>query len=681
MRFIPILLVTIGLAACAGTGGPTTTSSPAPELGSGIDQGGFDPTVRVQDDFFDAINGGWLKSTEIPGDRARWGTFDILRDKSEADVRALVEEVGSRGDVAPGSAAQKIRDYYISYIDSETANQLGITPLRDDLDRIAAADSMDDIYRLFATLGVHGVTSPLGIFIFSDARDPNTNVVYISQAGLTLPDRDYYLEDTEQYKKGRELMTTYATAIFEKAGATDPAARAQALLDLETRIAEVQWTREENRDPVKSYNPMTAEELDALTPSVQWPLMFDAAGVPLQDRYIVSQPSYLEGIDSILADTPVSVWRDYLGFHTISAFAPVLGDELFNLSFEFRNKGLQGVAEPRALWKRAVASINGNMGEQLGQLYVARHFRPEAKDRMIVMIDNLIRAYDQSIRELEWMSEDTKLQALDKLSKFKPKIGYPDKWRDYSTLEIRAGDNVGNIRRAREFEFRRNVAKLGQPVDKSEWFMTPQTVNAYYNPFWNEIVFPASILQPPFFDVNADDAVNYGAIGAGIGHEIGHGFDDQGRKFDGDGNLRDWWTEEDNARFEKRKEMLAAQYNSYEVIDGLTINGEFTSGENIGDLGGLAIAYKAYRLSLNGEEPPVIDGLTGDQRFFMGWAQIWRGKARDEEAKRLLTIDPHSPPKFRTNGALVNIPAFYEAFGVDEGDGMYLPPEERVKIW
>ncbi|MDH3588313.1 MAG: peptidase M13, partial [Gammaproteobacteria bacterium] len=352
-----------------------------------------------------------------------------------------------------------------------------------------------------------------------------------------------------------------------------------------------------------------------------------------------------------------------------------------SLNFEFRNKGLQGIEEPRALWKRAIASINGNMGEQLGQLYVEKHFSPQAKERMIVMIDNLIAAYDQSIRDLEWMSDDTKQEALRKLSKFTPKIGYPEKWRNYDALTVVAGDLVGNIKRARAFEFRRNVEKLDQPVDKTEWFMTPQTVNAYYNPFWNEIVFPASILQPPFFDVHADDAANYGAIGAGIGHEIGHGFDDQGRKFDGDGNLRDWWTEDDNSRFETRKEMLVSQYNGYEVIDELTINGEFTSGENIGDLGGLSIALKAYHLSLDGKEPPVIDGLTGDQRFFIGWAQIWRTKTRDEETKRLLTIDPHSPPKFRANGSVVNIPAFYKAFDVQEGDGMYLPPDQRVKIW
>ncbi|NNF61558.1 MAG: M13 family metallopeptidase [Gammaproteobacteria bacterium] len=677
---LPALVASLALCACTATT-PTTMGKKQPALSSGVDNTGFDPTVRVQDDFFEALNGGWVKNTEIPADRARWGTFNILGEKSQEDVRALVEEVSSKSNVSNGSAAQKIRDYYNAYLDQDRTNKLGMQPIAADLESIDGARTLDDIYRMAATLGVNGVDFPVGIFIFSDAQDPDTNVVYIGQAGLTLPDRDYYLEDTEQYSKGRELMTTYATAIFEQLGADDPAAKARQQLDLETRIAQIQWTREDNRDPEKYYNPKTAGEVAALTPDIDWQLMFDVVGIPPRERYIMMQPSYFEGINKILVETPVSVWRDYLAFHTVSAFAPVLGEELFMLNFEFFSKGLKGTREPRALWKRAVTSLNGNMGELLGQLYVEKHFKPEAKQRMQVMIENLIAAYDESIRELEWMGEDTKEEALTKLSKFTAKIGYPDKWRDYSGLEVVAGDLVGNVKRAREFEFRRNVNKLDKPVDKSEWLMTPQTVNAYFNPFWNEIVFPASILQPPFFDVNADEAVNYGAIGAGIGHEIGHGFDDQGRKFDGDGNLRDWWTEEDNTRFEERKQKLAAQYNSYEVIDGLTINGEFTSGENIGDLGGLTIAHKAYRLSLNGKEPPVIDGLTGDQRFFIGWAQVWRYKARDDETKRLLTIDPHSPPKFRANGSVINIPAFYEAFGVREGDGMYLPPEERVKIW
>jgi endothelin-converting enzyme/putative endopeptidase len=418
-----------------------------------------------------------------------------------------------------------------------------------------------------------------------------------------------------------------------------------------------------------------------MAPGINWDVVVEAAQLQPRDRYIVGQPSFFEAASGILTETDLETLKDYLTFQTIDTFTTVLGDDFFQAWFEFYRAGLQGTEEPRPKWRRAVNSINGNMGELLGQLYVDRHYDETSRARMETMIENLKEAYRQSINELEWMSEDTRQQALEKLSKFNPKVGYPEKWRDYSSMEIKAGDLVGNVKSADTFEYLRQIGKLDKPVDKSEWYLTPQTVNAYYNPPWNEIVFPAAILQPPMFNVEADDAANYGGIGAVIGHEIGHGFDDSGRKYDGDGKLRDWWVEEDVVRFEERKNKLAAQYNSYEVVDGLTINGEFTSGENIGDLGGLGIAYKAYKISLGGKEAPVIDGYTGDQRFFLGWAQVWRGKARDEETKRRLTVDPHSPAKFRANGAAVNVTEFYEAFDVKEGDGMYLPPEERVKIW
>jgi predicted metalloendopeptidase len=426
---------------------------------------------------------------------------------------------------------------------------------------------------------------------------------------------------------------------------------------------------------------MTLAELQELAPNYPWQAALEAAGIPERDYFIVRQPSFYAGASEILAETPLETWKDYLAFKTIDAFAEVLGDAFFQAHFDFYDAGLSGTEAPEPKWKRAVNAVNGSMGELLGQLYVERHFDEAAKARMDVLIANLVEAYRQSIIELEWMSEETKEQALVKLSRFNPKVGYPNEWRDYSAMEVAEGDLVGNVKSAATFEYDRQIGKLDRPVDKNEWFMNPQTVNAYYNPVWNEIVFPAAILQPPFFNVEADDAVNYGGIGAVIGHEIGHGFDDQGRQFDGDGNLRDWWTEADAERFDQRKDKLAAQYDSYVVVDGLTINGQFTSGENIGDLGGLGIAYKAYQIALDGQEAPVIDGLTGDQRFFLGWAQVWRSKSRDEEAKRRLTTDPHSPAKFRANGAAVNIDAFYTAFEVAEGDGMYLPPEERVKIW
>jgi endothelin-converting enzyme/putative endopeptidase len=651
------------------------------QLGSGIDTSGFDPSVRPQDDFFDSVNGKWVAETPLPPDRARWGSFDILLENAQKDVRSLVEEVSAIEGAAPGSAAQKIRDFYNSYMDAERSNAVGIEAIRTELDQVAGIRSHDDLHRQFSALGVYGVNSPIGSGIFSDLKDPDTNVVYLAEAGITLPDRDYYLKDDEQFVRGRDLYRAYVTRLFELAGIEGGADKAETLYRLEHALAEVQWPKEDNRDPVKTYNPHTPEQLAELAPGINWEVAMEAAQIPARDRYIVQQPSFFAAAGDIIANTPLDTWKDYLAFQTINTFAPVLSDDFFQAWFTFYKAGLQGVEEPEPKWKRAVNSINGNMGELLGQLYVKKHYQESSRARMERMIANLVEAYRQSILSLDWMSDETKQQALVKLSKFNPKIGYPEKWRDYSSLEIVEGDLVANVKSAANFEYLRNIDKLDRPVDKSEWFMNPQTVNAYYNPAWNEIVFPAAILQPPFFNVEADDAVNYGGIGAVIGHEIGHGFDDQGRKFDGDGNLRDWWTDEDNARFEELKNKLAAQYNSYVVIDGLTINGEFTSGENIGDLGGLGIAYKAYKLSLAGKEAPVIDGFSGDQRFFLGWGQVWREKARDEEAKRLLTIDPHSPPKFRANGAAVNVDEFYAAFDVKEGDGMYLPPEERVKIW
>ncbi len=698
-RLIAALIMSSGLFACQQqadqeqgieSGSPLSESTEAvtenaltesTALVSGISFEGFDTTVRPQDDLFSAVNGKWVAETELPADRSRWGTFNKLQEQSQDDVKVLVEEVSMASDVGAGSASQKIRDFYNAYMDAETATKLGIGAIRSELEEVAAIESYDDFFRALGSLGVYGVDGPIGGLIFSDLKDPDTTVVYLNESGITLPDRDYYLLDDEQFVKGRELYRTYVARLFELAGIEGGADKAETLLALEHKLAEAHWTKEDNRDPVKSYNPKTLAELKEIAPNFNWDANLEASQVAGRDKYIVSQPSYFEAASDIVAETGLSTWKDYLTFQTIDAFAPILGDDVFQAWFEFHRAGLQGIEEPRPRWRRAVNATNGNLGELLGQLYVDKHYNESAKQRMETIIANLVEAYRQSIIELDWMGEETKQQALVKLSKFTPKIGYPEKWRDYSSMEIIEGDLVANIRSAAEFDYKRTIDKLDQPVDKSEWFMNPQTVNAYYNPVWNEIVFPASILQPPFFNVNADDAVNYAGIGSVIGHEIGHGFDDQGRKYDGDGNLRDWWTEEDNAKFNVLKEKLAAQYNSYEVIDGLTINGEFTSGENIGDLGGLGIAYKAYHLSLDGKEPPVIDGLTGDQRFFLGFGQIWRGKVRDEEAKRLLTIDPHSPTRFRANGTAVNVDAFYAAFDIKEGDGMWLPPEDRVKIW
>ncbi len=650
-------------------------------LGSGIDFDGFNKDVRIQDDFFSYVNGTWVENTEIPADRARWGSFDKLREESQNDIRALVEHVSATENPGVGSPTQKIRDFYNSYMNMEAATELGVEAIRSELEEIAAISSLDDLYRSFSTLGIYGVTTPIGGGIIADMKSPEEYAVYLIQAGLTLPDRDYYLLDDEQFVTGRQLYLEYVTHIFAAAGFDNGAARAEQLLAVETAIANIQWTKERNRDWTQRYNPKSMDELNEMSAAINWQVLLDAAGLGNRDKYVVSQPDFFTALGDIFTETSLDTWKDYLTFQTLSSFAPVLGDDLFMLNFNFFSKGLSGVEEPRPLWKRAISSVNGNMGELLGQLYVEKHFNESSKARMDVLIQNLLKAYEVSINELEWMSDETKTQALDKLSKFSPMVGYPEKWIDYSSLEVVAGDLMANVKSGAEFAYNYELDKLDKPVDRTEWGMTPQTVNAYYHPVLNVIVFPASILQPPFFNPKADDAVNYGGIGAVIGHEIGHGFDDSGSRFDGDGVLRNWWTDEDRAAFDERKNALAAQYDGYQVIDGLTINGQFTSGENIGDLGGLSIAYKAYRMSLNSEQAPVIDGLTGDQRFFLGFAQIWRSKARDEETKRRLTSDSHSPAKFRANGAAVNVPEFYTAFDVKEGDGMYLPPEERVKIW
>jgi len=694
-RLPATLLLLTGLYGCqqATEPGQTVLAEPASEavveeavvevvsLHSGIDLSGFDTEVRPQDDFYQYVNGTWMSETEIPADKSNFGSFNLVSDKTENALRELIEEISTDSSATQGSAAQKIRDYYNTYLDAEAADRAGIDSIAEQLAAIDRAESHDDILRLFAELSTHGVNAPFQSSIDPDLNDAERYAVYVEEAGLTLPDRDYYLEDTEQYVNGRSLYQQYVADILTLAGFESGAEIAGQLLALETRLAEHHWTREDNRDPEKLNNPRTADELQAMSPLIDWQIYMDAQQIPAREQYIVVQPSYVEAVDDIFVETAVATWKDYLRFQTLNAFAPVLTSQSFDLWFGFNRTGLRGVPQARPRWKRAVESMDENMGFLLGQLYVERHFPPAAKDRMVVMVDNLKQAYRDSIIDLEWMSEDTRQAALLKLSKFNTQIAYPDKWRDYSSLEVTEGDLVANIKSANEFETRRILNKLDKPVDRAEWSMTPQLVNAGYSPQKNRITFPAAILQAPFFDVEADDAVNYGAIGAAIGHEIGHGFDDQGRKFDGDGNVRDWWTAQDAERFEVRRQKLADQYNAVVVIDGLTINGDFTSGENIGDLGGLSIAHKAYRMSLNGEEAPVIDGLTGDQRFFMGWAQVWRRLYRDEELKRRLTVDPHSPAIARTNVVLSNIPAFYEAFDVQPGDGMYIEPEARVKIW
>ena len=674
------------LAACSGKTDSADISTNIVEktvaLTSGIDTSGFDKSVRVQDDFYNHVNGTWLKNTEIPADKSNYSMFSKIADQAELDIRTIIEETSSKKDAPKGSAAQKIRDYYNTYTKGAENPSVNLDGLKEEFALIDGITNIDDFFSALGELGKVGVNGPIGGYIYSDLKNPDVYEVYLSQSGISLPDRDYYLEDDENFVKGRELYKTYIKTITALANIEDGVDIANNILALETNIATHMWPKEKNRNPDLRYNLKTMAELKTLAPTIQWENFYTAAGIPLRDKYIVNQPDFFGNIDSVINETKIATWKNYLKVKLISQYADVLGKPLYDAQFDFRSKGLSGIKEQRPLWKRAVGSTENVMGEILGQLYVEKHFQPEAKERMLVLVDNLKKAYAASIKDLEWMSEETKVQALEKLANFRTKIGYPDKWTDYSKLEIIDGDIVGNDKRAALFQYNKAVDDLKKgKVDKDQWGMTPQTVNAYYQPAWNEIVFPAAILQPPFFDMNAEDAVNYGGIGAVIGHEIGHGFDDQGRKYDGQGKLRDWWTESDTEKFEVRKNKLAAQYDNYIAIDDIHVNGQFTSGENIGDLGGLSIAYKAYKMSLDGNSGDVIDGITADQRVFFGWGQVWRRLYRDAELKRRITTDPHSPARFRGNGAVVNIPEFYEAFDVKEGDGMYLAPEDRVKIW
>jgi predicted metalloendopeptidase len=556
--------------------------------------------------------------------------------------------------------------------------------VQDALDAVAAIDSMGSLTRSIAELARMGVTVPYDTYIYADLKESNRYAVYVGQSGITMPNRDYYLQtDNENFAKAREGLPVYIAKMLVLAGMAEDAALVAAgdVYALEEAIAKVQWDSVRNRDPQAAYNPYPLDSLSELGNNLDWTQAISVLGLDDVDKVIVRQPSYFEELDGIVADTPIETWKNYLTFHVLDVAAPLLDETTDTIAFEYRNRILYGQAEQQPRWKRGIRMVNNLLGEAVGKLYVAEHFPPEAKAKMEELVQNVIVTLEDSIDELEWMTEDTRIKAREKLSKFTPKIGYPDVWKDYSTLEIVAGDNVGNVRRAQEWAYQQDLDKLGQPVDKNEWHMNPQTVNAYYSPTQNEIVFPAARLQPPFFQLNADDAINYGAVGGVIGHEISHGFDDKGSQFDGDGNLSNWWTDDDRAAFEERTKLLVEQFNEFSPIEGMTVNGELTLGENIGDLSGVAMAYRAYIRSLDGKEPPVIDGFTGQQRFFIGYAMSRKGKYQDEAIISRLASDSHSPLEFRVNGPYPNIDAFHEAFATQEGDGMWLPPEERVSIW
>jgi putative endopeptidase len=659
---------------------------------SGITLDELDPGVRPQDDLFRHVNGKWIERTEIPDDKARYGSFIVLHEEAEKAVRDIIEEAQQ---AEPGTEARKVGDLYASFMAEERAELLGATPIAGQLVDVALVASIDTFLETLGRFERQGVSGFAQLFVDNDPGDPERYLVFVEQGGIGLPDESYFRE--ERFADIRSKYNAHLERMFGLAQLDDAAERAVRVFDLETEIAKVHWNNVDSRDSQKTYNLTPwADAVAAVSAGREaggpdlatWR---DAMGVPAGafDELVVRQPSFVAGVGALLTADRLPAWRDWLAWQVIRSSAAYLSSDFVEANFDFYGRTLTGTPQMRERWKRGVSLVEGAMGEAVGHIYVERHFPPTAKAAMDELVANLVEAYRQSITALEWMGEETRARALEKLEKFTPKIGYPVKWRDYSKLEIDAGDLVANVRATAEFEFNREIGKIGKPIDRDEWFMTPQTINAYYNPGFNEIVFPAAILQFPFFDATRDAAANYGAIGAVIGHEIGHGFDDQGSRFDGDGRLTDWWTEADRTAFEERTKALIDQYDPL-VPAQLTgsdeggehhVNGALTIGENIGDLGGLAIAWKAYVLSLGGRKPPKLDDLTGAQRFFLSWAQAWQMKGRDEEVIRLLAIDPHSPNEFRCNQIVRNIDEFYTGFGVTPDDALWLDPAERVTIW
>ena len=650
-------------------------------LSSGIDRADGDATTRPQDDFFRHVNGTWLTTTTIAPDKAYAGSFEIVRDRVQIELRGLVEAAAKSVD---SEDARRIGDLYESFMDEAAVEKSGLAPLTGELAAIDAVTAPSQLAAAIGRLSRIGVEMPFDFYIGQDARNARRYVPLVGQGGLGLPDRDYYLVAADvKFKEARDAYAVYLRHLLELSGRpADAAANAQAIVAFETALARGQWTKVENRDPVKTYTRVDVTALAPLAPGFDWPAWLASAGLAGNTvDVVVAQPSFLGAFAAQLVATPLPVSKAYLRARLLDSYAPYLGKAFVAARFDFVGRTLAGTTEIRPRWKRGVALVEDSEGELLGKLYVDKYFPVDSQRRMEKLVANLLAAYRESIETNEWMGPATKKEAQAKLATIAPKIGYPKRWRSYDSLLIRRDDLVGNVMRARAFEFERNIGKLGKPVDRDEWFMTPQTVNAFYNPSLNEIVFPAARLQPPFFDPKADDAVNYGAIGAVIGHEISHGFDDWGSQYDGNGNLRDWWTAEDRKRFNELTKILVSQYSAFSPLPGYTVNGELTLGENIADNAGLEIAYKAYRRSLGGTTAPVIDGMSGDERFFAGFAQSRRGKTRDAALLSQIKSDEHSPDEFRVNGAVRNNRAFYSTYGVKPGDKMYLPPEQRVSIW
>lgn len=651
----------------------------APEYSSGLYLENMDTTIKPGDNFQMYVNGNWIKESEIPADKSSYGIFAVLNDESEKNAQKIIE-TASHGENAAGSDEQKVGDLYNSYLDMETRNGLGNEPLKAEFERINVMETESDLASYFAHGNKLQYDLPFANWVYFDLKEPSKYALYTWQGGLGLPDKEYYFKEGEKSENIRTEYVKHIEEMLAMAEVENPTEAAQSIMALEMKMAEVHWDKEKTRDMMSMYNAVPISELKDLMPDFDWNAYLAAADATEVEYLVVTQLSYLKSLNNILKETDLKTWKTYLKWCVVNHVGTRLDNKFDEQNFAFRGKVMRGLEEQQESWKRAVGVVNSYLGEVIGKIYVKEHFPPSAKERMVTLVDNLLKAYEVSIKELDWMSDATKQEALKKLSKITTKIGYPDEWKSYPA-EIKKDDLFGNLKRSDLAEYDRNMGKLGNPVDKKEWGMNPQTVNAYYNPSLNEIVFPAAILQPPYFDLNADDAANYGAIGGVIGHEIGHGFDDQGSTFDGDGVLRDWWTEEDKAEFKNRTNALVAQYSGFKVFDDLNVNGAFTLGENIGDLGGLSIALKAYEISLNGTEAPEMDGFSATQRVFLGWAQAWRSKSREEALRRMVQTNPHSPALFRVNGVVRNIPAFYEAFNVQEGDELYLAPEERVKIW
>ena len=669
-----VLLCAFAFALCAGAAEPA--------LKSGVDKANFDTSVKPGDDFFEYVNGTWIKKNPIPPEYSRWGAFPKLRDDNLQALKEIIESLSMQAaTLSPDQS--KIRDFYVTAMDEAKLEEQGATPLKPDLEKIEKINSREELIALVGQLHTGGVSSLFRFGIAQDEKKSDQYAPHLHQGGLGLPEKNYYVGTTDDSKRIRDQYRQHVAKMFTLLGDSADVANKEAdtVLNIETKLAEASRAPVQLRDREANYNKKSRADLAVLTPNLNWDLYFNAIEVPVKSDVIVGQPEFFQRVNELLASVPIADWKTYLRWHLVHSSAAFLSSAFEKENFHFYSEVMRGVTQMQPRWKRVIGSIDSLMGEALGQLYVQRYFPPASKKRMDELVKNVLSVYRDRIESRTWMGNETKKQALAKLAMVRPKIGYPDKWRDYSGLEVKTDSYIQNVMRAEAFDIRYNLSKLGKPVDRGEWHMTPPTVNAYYNPPMNEIVFPAGILQPPFFNPQADDAVNYGAIGAVIGHEITHGFDDQGSRSDGEGNLKNWWTTDDRERFNALTDRLVKQFDACIAVDDLHINGRLTLGENLADLGGVNIAYAAYQKSLNGKPAPTIDGLTGPQRFFIGFAQVWRGETRQADQRLLLRTDPHSPPRFRTLIPLSNITAFYEAFDVKPGDKMYRPPEERLEVW